>query len=526
MGPSGRPRQGVRPSPNPMRALVGIVLTSLAAATSAPAQASPYLPLDDPRLPLLEHLVARGDVEDPAPMIRPFRFADALRVLAAADTAPAKASGRTVHALRESLERDVVADEAWWSAELRAGGTAYTQKRRDLVHLGGARDWNWYAEIGLRGVFGPFVAVTRPAADPRLIGDPDWPNTTQENVTGRLVEGYLGAQVKFGSITYGQLDRNWGPVGYLGIPLSNYGYQRQGLAISLGTGDIRLDAIASQLRTEIDSTGQRVNRYLFVHRLAARLSRRFQLALWEASILQGAGRTLETPFANPLSVSVLTNTFGINEEGNNVMIGADLHWRVAGRTTAEAQLALDDFQFNNRALTPDRWAFTLSAFGPFGPRWGWRALYTQVSSLAFRTANPFEDFVDAGVGTGRNFSDMDLLVVSASLPVATGFLVSPDVTVQRQGQGRITNPFPSRNAQGAIDVPGLFIGTVEHTYRVGVGISGRYGPLDLTANAGFHHVTNDQNQPGVTANRFVGRIQATLGWGKRGRFRQPPSPPT
>jgi len=49
-------------------------LTALALAGGLPppgmnAQASPYLPLDDPRLPLLEHLIARGDVEDPSPII-------------------------------------------------------------------------------------------------------------------------------------------------------------------------------------------------------------------------------------------------------------------------------------------------------------------------------------------------------------------------------------------------------------------------------------------------------------------------
>ena len=69
------------------------------------AQASPYLPLDDPRLPLIEHLIARGDIADPSPMVRPFRRADALRVLArrrhrgrgsrGADPAASRASSRS-----------------------------------------------------------------------------------------------------------------------------------------------------------------------------------------------------------------------------------------------------------------------------------------------------------------------------------------------------------------------------------------------------------------------------------------------
>ena len=64
-------------APRPRRAHVG--------ARVCP-QASPYIPLDDPRLPLLEHLIARGDIDDPSPMVRPFRRSDAVRVLAAADS--------------------------------------------------------------------------------------------------------------------------------------------------------------------------------------------------------------------------------------------------------------------------------------------------------------------------------------------------------------------------------------------------------------------------------------------------------
>ena len=52
----------------------------------AAAQASPYIPLDDPRLPALEHLIALGEIEDPSPMVRPFRRIDAVRALAKVDS--------------------------------------------------------------------------------------------------------------------------------------------------------------------------------------------------------------------------------------------------------------------------------------------------------------------------------------------------------------------------------------------------------------------------------------------------------
>jgi len=505
--------------PSTMRGLVGATLLWLAGFGSALAQASPYLPVDDSRLPLLEHLIARGDVEDPSPMIRPFRFADAIRVLGVADTAPETSAGRLVHALHESLVADVGTERAWWRFEARGGGEAYTQKRRDPLHLGGPGTENPYLDFGIRAAFGPIVAAGRASVEPSLIGNPDWPNRAQENVTGRLIEGYLSGQFRYGGLTFGQLLHNWGPVGLPGIPLSDVAFERQGLELELGTKTIRLRALASDLRPQQDSLDQSVNRYYFVHRLEAQFTHRLRLAVWESILIQGVGRTLETPFANPLSISVLANDFGIADTGSNTMIGLDASWRVGRRVTVQTQIAIDDFWFNKRNQKQDRYAFTLAGYGALGRRLGWRACYTQVSSLAFRTANPQENFTDQGVGIGRNFSDDDQLSASVTIPALRSWLLTPELTFQRQGEGKIDDPYPRPDANGNQITPMFLIGTVEHTYRVALGVSGREGPLDLAANAGFHHVTADQNRLGVTANRFVARIKATLAWRKGGVLR-------
>jgi hypothetical protein len=145
-------------------------------------------------------------------------------------------------------------------------------------------------------------------------------------------------------------------------------------------------------------------------------------------------------------------------------------------------------------------------------------LYTQASSLAFRTLDPFENLTEAGVGLGRNFDDMDQLTLLTSVPMAGRWLLTPEATVLRQGEGRIGDPFPA-TAEEAGQVPQIFIGVVETTYRLALGVSGREGPLDLQANAGFHHVVNSGHQDGRTMNRFEGRIQATLGLRRQGGLR-------
>src|SRR5262245_56808974 len=119
-----------------------VVLAGALAPARVRAQASPFLPLDDPRLPLLEHLIARGDIEDPSPMVRPFRRSDALRVLTQADTAGAP---RLVSALRAEFTE--VPGGQTWRLEGRAGGQAFSHIRRDVLHPLGPDGVRPYAEF-------------------------------------------------------------------------------------------------------------------------------------------------------------------------------------------------------------------------------------------------------------------------------------------------------------------------------------------------------------------------------------------
>jgi hypothetical protein len=501
--------------PAPIRVvLLATALAGVAAPATLCAQASPYIRLDDPRLPLLEHLIARGDVEDPSPMVRPFRRADAAQVLASADTAGA-ASRPLIERLRRQFEEPAGNP---WTIEGRAGVQAFTHARRELLHPSGPDGLRPYAELGGTLALGNLALVTRPTVEPRLTDDPDWLGRRELKVAGRVADAYLSAQFKYAELFYGQMDRNWGPVGLPGIPLSNYGYERQGLAIDIGTRSIRLSALATDLQDQTDSLGQTVHRYYFVHRLQARLSRRLTLAPWEGIIVAGPDRTFETRYRNPLSLGYLANTIGFGDR-SNVMLGLDVHWLALGRTTLQAQLALDDFWYDDRERNRDRWALTLGGQGPLAAGAAWQALYTQVSSLALRAFNSADNFTDGGVGIGRNFSDQDQLTLRATLPVRGEWLVAPELTLLRQGEGRIEDPYPVPDASGVLSTPALFIGTVERTYRAAVGVIGRTGALDLAATAGFHHVVNSEHQEGKSVDRFEGRIQATLGLSRGGQLR-------
>jgi hypothetical protein len=485
----------------------------LCSPSALQAQASAYIPTDDAAMPMIEHLIARGTIADPSPMVRPLLRSELVLSLRRADSASGSAGAPEIQALLARFAGDTAGP--WWEAGARAGGEAYSTPRQDLYHPVGGGGVNPYAEARVAAGFGNVVAVSRVAVEPRLKHDPDWTGRGGVDVTGRLIEGYLSAQFKYARLTYGQLAHNWGPAGLPGIPLSDYGYERQGLMFELGNRTVRLSALATDLNDGPDSSGQSAHRYYFVHRLNVRVSSRLDLAAWEANVLSGVDRGFETRYRNPLSVSYLANTIGLGDKGN-VMLGADATWRLPHGPRLEAQFGLDDFWYQDRKNNRDRYLFTLAASGPLGRSLSWRAMYSEVSSLALRAFNPSDNFTDAGVGLGRNFSDNDQWSLRVSVPVRRRWLVTPELALFRQGEGRINDPYPVGEARRTTSA--LFIGTMERTYRAGLLVSGEEGPIRLTADVGLHHVTSVDSVEGATDTGVAFRMTGTVGVGWRGRI--------
>lgn len=488
----------------------------LAAPSAVRAQVSGYLPLDDARLPLVEHLIATGAIADPSPFVRPFRRVDLLRVLAEADT-----TRPGVADLVRQLAHDfaVPGGTANWNADVLGGFQSYSHARADLLHPEGKGGIEPYAEVGLEVTTGPLVLVSRPVLEPRLLHDPDWDGRKNIDISLRMADAYLSAQWKPARLFYGQMSQNWGPVGITGLALGNESYPRPTFGLDVQFGPFHLGAQASALADATDTLDQVVHRYFFAHRLDWHASKRLDLSLFETTVISGVDREFDGRYRNPVSLLLLTNEYGLGDKGN-VIVGVDASWRAARGLTVQGEFVLDDIQYQHRSgpdRYPDRYAFTVSAFGPLAGRMSWRGLYSQVSSLAFRTINPFDNFVDDGVGIGRNFGGNDQATVRVAMPVAHHWLVTPELTYFRQGEGSLADAAPPRGPISAA-TPTLFVGTVEKTFRAAVAVSGSWRGLRLSADGGWHHITNLDHVPGQGADRFEGRLFATLGLTKRGSF--------
>src|SRR5207249_10880779 len=131
--------------------------------------------------------------------------------------------------------------------------------------------------------------------------------------------------------------------------------------------------------------------------------------------------------------------------------------------------------------------------------------YTRVSNLAYRNEDNLQVPLYHFLGTGRNFDDYDQVTFTIGLLPRAGLLVTPELTLLRQGEGDPRLPHPT-----VADYPTtatIFQGVVERTLRLA--LSGNYAPhqrLGVTFDAGVHHITNFQHVSGDSRTRFVGSV--------------------
>ncbi len=324
----------------------------------------------------------------------------------------------------------------------------------------------------------------------------------------RFIDAYLAGQWKHARLFFGQMERNWGPVGSTGLSIANQGYPRTDLAFEVVFRDLQFTAIGTQLTAMRSNDGTIHQRYFVAHRLNARLSSRLNLALWETAVMSGTNRSFEPGFANPLILFCFLIHQGMKDDRNTIL-GGDLSWRPAHRVLLQGQAMIDDRWRRKPDPTgtgepahPGRRAATMVGSDALGSRLGWRAHLAIVSTLAYRTLDNAQNFVDNGLGIGPQFPDHLSLGVSVGVPVSKSWLVAPDLTLFQQGEGRYDQPFPLGVALTA--TPDLFLGAVESTWRLGARASGGVGPFQFLGEGGWHHTT--------TRNRFEARLRATVGF--------------
>ena len=351
---------------------------------SLAAQASALVSRDDPRLPLFEHLVIRGDVADPSPMWRPIKRRQVMESLTQGN---AGAMGSKL--IEAYTEEPIDKEGAKWEASGRAGMQSFTHARRELLQPAGAGGTRVYAEGGLIARTKLAVLAGRAAWEPRLSLDPDWIDTTSaepRHKEWRILDGYVLTEGKGVSVSYGRYDRAWGMPGLSGLPASPDGYPLDALAFSFQRGKLQIDFSGAPLRQVDDAIRPERYRYNTSHRFAFRPNAGLMLAFWETGIVSTESRNVLTTVASPFYPLVLAGIFG-NSDDANTIVGADLSWRLGRPLLLQAQFALDDAGSDKAEdARPARWGASLGLAGPLGGALSWQARVTAATSLLYRTS--------------------------------------------------------------------------------------------------------------------------------------------
>ena len=332
----------------------------------ARAQASPYLPLDDPRLPLLEHLIARGDIEDPSPMVRPFRRADAVRVLPR-PTPPARRrvwSG-ALRRVRRTRRRTLAPGRARRRARPTAtsGATCSIRSGPD----GGAPLRRLHRRGGVRPVRAREPAGRR-AADRRTI-----PNG-RDGRTSSSPGAFPRRTSAPSSSTAACSTARWTGTGARsGIA----GHRREQLRVSrrwrrastwapgrCGSRRWRARCTTSRTRSGNGSiatsspTGSGV-----------RLSDRLASACGRRRVLAGRGPRVRRPLPQSADPAAARQPVRPGRRRQRAARARRALARVSAAPRCEAQLGLDDLQYENTraaTATPTGGRFTVAGFGPLG----------------------------------------------------------------------------------------------------------------------------------------------------------------
>jgi hypothetical protein len=505
-----------------------LVLSLVAASPLAGQESSPrYLPLTHWAMPYVEHLARTGLLRGLDPLTRPLRRADVLRALGAADTASAGEAQRSV--VRE-LARDLAAprDSAYWRLEAHLGAAGFSDPQRDPLRADSTGNRSRLVPVaGLAASLElpHFVAVTHPRIDNRLKYDSEYTGKKDRIVAGRNDEAYVAASWRYADVFFGIMTRNWGPPELPGLVLSSAPYGYDHLMLRLGPRRLRLEFLATELDDlRLFDSGFIARRFLSAHRLVVQPTDRLWVALSEAALYASSGgvtRSFEPWYLNPANLFLLGQYNDLPTA--NSLLGVEASWLAGPSLRLFAQAYVDDFQVD-RAEQGDREpggnGLSLGASGgALGGTAGWSAFYTRVTNLAYRTPANEEQYTVRGVGLARAFDDYDQLTVRVQALAPSRLLMGGELTVLRQGEGRIARRYPDVSLYD--DSLSFLTGTVERTVRAGLQAVWNPRPgISLSADVARHFIANARHVAGDNRGRWVWRLGAEARpsrWGRAPR---------
>ena len=348
----------------------------------------------------------------------------------------------------------------------------------------------FYAPSGLT-LWTSFQATAN-AADRHRVETRPW----RERWHASFSRGGIGYSRGSLSIFAGRDEAGWGASRDTGLLFAGGAPAMDLVKLGVGTRRVLLTALHSQLRPgRSDPWGAGVRRFVAAHRLEVLLGRHWDVALSEAVLYGGEGRTFEPGYLNPLAplYAEQWNTY----RNDNLFVGGDVRFSLPGRGELRAEVVIDDFQIDPDS-EPNEVGFGIwaDAINPWlGDRSVVSCSYVRVANRTYGHAIAWNRFVQEGQVMGfPGGPDGDSFCARSTWAPWNSVEVAAGYSLTRRGEGRVDD---------SQDQPGRRTkfpsGVVETEHRLAADVAWRpFYSLDIHGCVGWSSTHNAGNTDGRT----------------------------
>ena len=345
--------------------------------------------------------------------------------------------------------------------------------------------------------------------DARSFADPIFARTDLVAYTDETYLGTTGAEGHW-AIQFGRSRWNWGPGEEATLLLSRTSAPLTGLSYQVHLRSLHLDGAALSA-----TLGQSAGEQLAAHRLewqpfeVLRLgiteTARYHAASWQPLYAIGA-----IPYVLVQRLLAQDEPDSSDALRNNILLGADAAWRIAGGTRVYGELLIDDF--HSRASTnPNKYGWQLGweGVGDIGAtRVTWGGEVTRLSRFVYTSffGRTYEaQGAPLGFPTGP---DARRIALRAGWDLGVDWQLIARAARTDKGENTLDEPFVPGSPPVRV---GTFEGVVERTREVEAGL--RWWPasdVDLRVLGGYRWIANEDHVSGRSAQHAQVTIEARL----------------
>ena len=329
----------------------------------------------------------------------------------------------------------------------------------------------------------------------RSFADPIVANTDLIAYTDETYLAYSDRDGRWG-LQFGRSRWHWGPGEEASLLISRTSAPITGLSYQVHLAALHLDASALSATLQQASGEQ-----LAAHRLewqprdALRLglteTARYQASNWQPLYAIGA-----IPYILVQRLLVQDEPDSVGALRNNIMLGLDAAWRIAGGTRVYGELLLDDLH-TRTAENPNKYGWQLGWEGAgmlSAARLSWGGEYTRLSRYVY-TSFFGRAYEAQGAPLGFPLGpDSRRIALRSALDLGADWQLLARASRSDQGENGLDQPFVPGSPRPSV---GTFEGVVEQTRDFDAGL--RWWPasgVDLRALAGYRWVENDAHLTG------------------------------